>query len=394
MSAPRRPPAESQDDLRDTYGHTPVDKMFGGRDVYGVGFEPRRAGRRPVRLAVIGAGGVVQSKYLPAIARLRMLWDPVELVALADPDEAQGPKVARVQGCRWYSDHRTLLDREQPDAVVVASPDALHALHARDALERGVAALVEKPFTLALAEARELCALAERHDVLLIPVTNLRFAPPFRRAGQLVRDSRAFAAPGLFLGRMHLGYDYVALLEDATVHLLDLARFFMGDVRSVDARGVGRGHDGYPFRTAAMTLAFESGSIGQVATSSAALSLKPWLRVEVHGDGEWLAVDDVYELAVYDSEVGPTKTWRPVMASTLVLDEELGGHVGQLEHFLQVLRHDEPPLVEGRDGCGAIELAIAAHLSVARGTGVDLPLDPAEADREVRVLGFPPYGNA
>ncbi len=42
--------------------------------------------------AVIGAGGVAQSKWLPAVRRLQTLWDPVELVGIADPAEAQGRK--------------------------------------------------------------------------------------------------------------------------------------------------------------------------------------------------------------------------------------------------------------------------------------------------------------
>ena len=56
-------------------------------------------------------------------------------------------------------------------------------------------------------------------------VGNLRFSPPFRRARQLTCGLDGFRAPGMMFGKMHLGYDYVDLLEDATVHLFDLARF-------------------------------------------------------------------------------------------------------------------------------------------------------------------------
>jgi predicted dehydrogenase len=375
------------DDLRDTYGHSPVDKMFSATDVYGIGYEPRRAGRRPLRFAVIGAGGVAQSKWLPALARLQTLWDPVELVGVADPDEVQGRKVERLHGGRWYRDHIELLEREQPEAVLVASPDRLHAGHARDALERGVAALVEKPFCTSLADADGLCRLAAERRRPLMAVANLRYAPPFRRARQLTGSLAPFAAPGLFLGRMQLGYDYVDLLEDTTVHLYDLARFFMGEVEQVQAHGTGRqtGRHPYPFRQAAITLKFASGSLGQVATSSSALSLKPWLRVEVHGQGNWLVVDDVFELTLYDSETGPTKSWRPVLTNTLLFDEEFGGYMNQLEHFLQVLRGEETALTDGTDGYRAFELVVATHLAIARGVPVQLPLDPATADTELAV---------
>ena len=244
-----------------------------------------RAGRSPLRLAVIGAGGVAQSKWLPALRRLQTLWDPVELVGIADPAEAQGRKVQRLYTCPWYRDHRQLLAEERPQAVLIASPDGLHGGHARDALELGVAALVEKPFATSLVDAWELCQLASENETVLMAVANLRFAPHFRRARLFLADLDGFRAPVVMRGKMDLGYDYVDLLEDATVHLFDLARFFMGDVTSVEAHGVGRvpGERRYPFRQAAITLEFASGSIAQLSTSSSALSLKPWLRAEVHG---------------------------------------------------------------------------------------------------------------
>jgi predicted dehydrogenase len=136
---------------------------------------------------------------------------------------------------------------------------------------------------------------------------------------------------------------------------------------------------------------FASGSLGQLATSSSALSLKPWLRVEVQGQGSWLVVDDVFELTLYDSETGPTKTWRPVLTNTLLFDEEFGGYMNQLEHFLQVVRGEETALTDGRDGYRALELVVATHLAIAGGAPVQLPLDPATADSELAlVLGRKP----
>ena len=376
------------DDLRDTYGHSPVKKMFEVLDVYGIGFEPRRAERRPLRFGLIGVGGVSQSKWLPAIARLQTLWDPVELVGIADPDEPQGRKVERLHGGQWFRDHVEMLERTQPDAVLVASPDGLHFQHANDALERGIATLVEKPFCTSLADADELCKLAAERQIRLMAVANLRFSPPFRRAHQLTSSLAAFAAPGLLIGRMQLGYDYVDLLEDTTVHLYDLARFLMGDVERVEAaHGIGRqeGRHPYPFRQAAITMKFGSGSVGQFATSSSALSLKPWLRVEIHGDRSWLVVDDVFELTLYDNETGPTKSWRPVLTNTLLFDEEFGGYMNQLEHFLQVVRGEEAAQIDGTDGYCALEMVFATHLAIARGAPVQLPLDPVTSDKEVAI---------
>ncbi|MGH9122687.1 MAG: Gfo/Idh/MocA family protein [Acidimicrobiales bacterium] len=369
--------------MTETYGHTDPQKMFELGDVYGIGFDPARAARRPLRLGIIGAGGVAQSKYLPAITRLRTLWEPVEVVAVADPDETQGRKVECIYGARWYHDHRELIAGEKLDGVIVTVPDDLHAPITRDVLTAGIAALVEKPCTTSLGDARGLCDLAARLGVPLMPVANLRFSPPHRRARRLI-DEGTVDRPHLFVGKMNMGYDYVHLLEDTTVHLFDLARYFMGDVDSVTAAAPeGITPARYPVGTAVITLRFASGAVGLLHSSSTALSLKPWYRVEVYAHGSWLEVDDIHQLSLYDSEQGPTQTWRPVFANTLYFDEEFSGYTGLVEEFLATMRGERAPAITGEDGLKAYELVAATHLALATGQAVRLPLAPLDADSRV-----------
>lgn len=369
----------------DTFGHTPVEKAFAGADVYGVGFDERRAAREPVRLGILGGGGVAQSKYLPAAARLRMTWEPIEVVAVAEPREDQGRKIEAVYGARWYPDAAALLASEAVDGVVVTTPDDLHADAASAAIEAGCHVLVEKPITRSLAQAHALCELAERHGKVLMSVAMLRCSPPHRRARALV-DAGGIGTPALLSGKFNLGYDYVDLLESGTIHLLDLARFYLGDVRRVHALGVNRHRRHrrrYPVDNVTIALEYADGAVGSLISSSSALSLKPWFRLELYGDGAWLAVEDTHELLVYDSEEGPAKSWRPVFANTLYFDEEFGGYTGMLESFAQAIRGAERPVCTGLDGLRAYELAVATHLSLARRQPVELPLDPAHADGEL-----------
>lgn len=371
--------------LEDTYGHSPVRKMFGDGDVYGVGFDEVRAARKPVRLGLIGAGGVAVSKYFPAVKRLQSIWEPVEIAAFCRPEEREGRHIEKTWGGRWYADDQVLLSREPLDAVIVLSPNELHAEHATACIERGLPVLVEKPFTLSLVEGDRLCRLADDRAVPLMSVANKRFSPPYRRAKRFITEGPV-RDPALFSGKFNLGYDYVVhMLEAGTIHLLDLARFFMGDVSTVRALGLnkyGRAEGRYPFDNAVASFEFVSGSVGQIQTASSALSLKPWERVEIYGDKAWLAVEDQWELWLHDSEEGPAKSWRPVFPNTLMFDEEFGGFTGLVENFLQVVRGVEPPAVTGWDGYRACELVTAILLSLDRHETVRLPLDPAAADHE------------
>ena len=139
----------------------------------------------------------------------------------------------------------------------------------------------------------------------------------------------------------------------------------------------------YPIDNAISTFEFVSSAVGTLYTSASALSLKPWERVEVYADHAWIDIDDQYQLTLYDTEEGPTKSWKPVFPNTLIFDEEFGGYMGVIENFLQAIRSSEKPLGTGWDGYRAYELLVASQLSLARGGEIiKLPLDPEAADRE------------
>jgi len=371
--------------LEETYGHSPIRKMFDQADVYGVGYDGERASRKLVRLGIIGAGGVTVSKYLPAIKRLQTIWEPVEVVAFSRLDERGGRQIEKTWGGRWYPDYRQMLEKEQLDAALVLGPNHLHAEHGTACIERGLATLVEKPFTLSLIDGEGMCRLADQRGVPLMTVANKRYSPPYRRARRFVEEGPV-RNPAMYAAKFNLGYDYVIhMLEAGTIHLFDLTRYFMGDVAGLSAIGVnkyGRNISRYPFDNAMISFEFTSGSVGQLYTTSSAVSLKPWERVEVYGDKCWLAVEDQYELMLYDSEEGPVKSWRPVIPNTLLFDEEFGGFMGLIENFLQVVRGVEKPLVTGWDGYRAYEYVVATLLSLHRKQPVSLPLKPGDADAE------------
>jgi predicted dehydrogenase len=382
--------------LEDTYGHTPFRKAFEQRDVYGVGFDEARATRKKLRLAIIGAGAVAQSKYWPAIRRLQTIWEPVEVIAFADPDEVQAGKVQQISGSRRYADHELMLVKEELDGAIVCSPDRFHSEHTIACLERGVPVLVEKPIARSLVDAARMCQIASEKGVPLMAVSNKRFSPPYFRARRLIQEGPV-SNPALYVGKFNLGYDYVDLFESGTIHLLDITRYLMGDVLAVRCIGTNMYHHSqrnYPIDNAISTFEFKSGAVGTVYTSSSALSFKPWERVEVYGDHTWLEVDDQYRLTLHDSETGPSKYWTPIFPNTLIFDEEFGGFMGLIENFLQVIRDIDEPLVTGWDGYRAYELLVASQLSLARqGESIHLPLAPLEGDEEagawLKASGWP-----
>ncbi len=344
--------------------------MFEQGDVYRVAYDEERQARTRVRLAILGAGGVAQAKYLPAVARLQSMWEPLELVGLSTVDRSQADKLAAAWRLPVYVDSDALLREHAPDAVLVTSSDEAHRDLTLAALEAGAHVLVEKPIAKTLADAALMCRSAERAGRILLTVCNKRYSPPYAEARRLLTTD--IGRPFLFSGKFVLGYGNVDLLAAGTVHVFDLARFFMGDVARVTATAARASRE-----SIVVTLEHADGGVGTVLTTAAALSLHPWERVEIFGDDAWLTVEDQWTLSLHSGEYEPARVWAPVVPNTLLSSEEWGGYVGMVEELLRCARGEDPGATELWDGYRALELVAATRLSLRQHGAVDLPLEPS-----------------
>ena len=80
------------------------------------------------------------------------------------------------------------LDQTECDAVLVATSPGNHVESCKLAISRGLAVMVEKPFTQCLREAVELVRLAEQKGTPLIVTQNYRYMRSFRTARRLISD--------------------------------------------------------------------------------------------------------------------------------------------------------------------------------------------------------------
>jgi predicted dehydrogenase len=71
----------------------------------------------------------------------------------------------KYQGCKAYSDFRHLLDKEDVDAVMIATPDHAHAVITMAALKKGKHVYCEKPLTYSVDEARKITDAARQAKV-------------------------------------------------------------------------------------------------------------------------------------------------------------------------------------------------------------------------------------
>ncbi len=139
-----------------------------------------------VIMAAIGTGG-----RSPADTGALARFADVQFAAVCDVDLArarQNAKRLKLDEKSIYQDYRPMLERNDIDAVVIASPDHWHALHSIDAALAGKDVYVEKCMTLTVAEGRAMVKAIRKNKRVLQVGSQQRSQSNFHRACMLIRN--------------------------------------------------------------------------------------------------------------------------------------------------------------------------------------------------------------
>ncbi|HUR14916.1 MAG TPA: Gfo/Idh/MocA family oxidoreductase [Mycobacteriales bacterium] len=193
-----------------------------------------------MRVALLGCGAIARRSHLPALqaagATLTAFWSRTAVSAEAACLEAGTGQVVQ--------DWRDVLVRDDVDAVVVCTPNSLHAPQALAAVEAGKHVLVEKPFAVDVAAADAVLAAASASGVVVMTAHNARFSPSVVAARHAVHQGDVGSVTAVRAVFCHAGPRAWApeatwfldpdlagggALLDLGVHLVDAVRFVLDD---------------------------------------------------------------------------------------------------------------------------------------------------------------------
>lgn len=286
---------------------------------------------RALRLGVIGAGGHAAGKIFPCLREL-----PVQLAAVCDHNEAQARRNARVFGAESvYTNHAAMLHDADLDAVVVCVGGAGHPKVAIEAMETGLPVYTEKPPAESSLDTAVMLEASRRTGQICMTGFMKRFAPVYRRARAAVA-AEDFGAPSLLAITWSFGVNEQAWLDvflgDFGVHMIDLARYFFGEVEEVFARDSG----GIAY---AVTLVFASGAVGTLSmTANRGYDITE--RTELTGGyGNHVSIDSTGRLVHYRASVAELYE-RPLAMQDSLADI---GYLGELTEFVDAVRTGREP---------------------------------------------------
>ncbi len=111
------------------------------------------------------------------------------IVALCDVDDTYLRGASqKCPGARTYNDFRRLLERKDLDAVVISTPDHVHAPATLMALRHGLHVYCEKPLTHTVSEARLVAETARKHKRVTQMGTQIHAEKNYRRVVELVQS--------------------------------------------------------------------------------------------------------------------------------------------------------------------------------------------------------------
>jgi predicted dehydrogenase len=303
----------------------------------------------PFSVGVIGVGSMGRHH-----ARVYDELASAELVGVADADEETARTLA--------NEYRTAaMDADEllqtVDAVSVAVPTSSHYAIAREAIERDVAVLVEKPFVEKPSHGRDLVDRARRRDVPLQVGHVERFNPAVRAARDVIDELELI---GVCADRLGPPVDR-DITDDAVldlmIHDIDLLLSIVdAPVESVDAVEAG----GDPFIVA--TIRFENGVLGRLTASRVTQEKVRHLTMSAR---ECRVIVDYLDQSVAihrDSMPAYVESDDGLRYRHSSVTEELAVEGGEplrneLQAFLGCVATASDPPVTGEDGLRALELA-------------------------------------
>ena len=315
-----------------------------------------------LKTAVIGVGSMGKN-------HARIYWElsNVDLVGVADFDEATSDLIANKYGTKAYYDYRDLLDEAKPDAVTLAVPTIYHHDVALEIIDRGIPLLIEKPIAYTIEEGQSIIDAAKRKNVKLMIGHIERFNPAILTLKEHINQGnlgRIFQMDAHRQGPFPARIADVGVVVDLAVHDLDVMRFVsQKEIIRVYAETEKHIHSKYEDLLTGL-VRFSDGIVGTLTIN--------WLTPTkirefiVTGERGLYRCDYLtQDLYFFENPVSTGSEWDNLRVLRGVREGQMVRHIiakkeplrSEQEAFLDAVENDTPVAVSGEDGLKALELA-------------------------------------
>jgi len=342
---------------------------------------------KDIKFGLIGCGRI-SSKHFEAISEI----EDAEIVACTDIVKRKAQAAAEQFGVKsFYSNYKTMLDKEDMDAVLICTPSGMHPEMGIEAAKRKINVVTEKPMGINLNSADALVKACDDNHVGLFVVKQNRLNPAIQllkkaidkgRFGRLfsanatVRWTRPQSYYDMAKWRGTWEFDGGAFMNQAS-HYLDLIQWLMGPVESVMSFTATMNHTIETEDMGAGLIHFRTGAIGVVEVTMNTFPRNYEGSITIMGENGTVKIGGVavnkvdhWEFKDYDDDDKLIET-----AATNPTSVYGFGHLGYLQNVVDALKGKAKPDTDGRSGRKSLELILAMYQSAKTGKKVALPFN-------------------
>ncbi|MDR3671947.1 MAG: Gfo/Idh/MocA family oxidoreductase [Holophaga sp.] len=320
-----------------------------------------------------------------------------ELACVVGPPSERNRSFAQANKVELYPDMETALSHEKVDAAIISSPNPFHFSQAMSCIKRGIPALVEKPVTDNLADARELAEQSERFQVPILVGHHRTHSPLLSAADSFLKSPRfgrwvtihgaalfykpaTYFAEGIWRTKKGGGPILINL-----IHEIGLFRYFCGEFKSIFAL-ISKNIRNFEVEdTVSLAFEFQNGALGSFILSDTAASSKSWEMTSgenpsyphfpkeycYHFSGTNGSLDfPNLQARHYGQGVEPS--WGSPFTEEHGVFTPGDPIALQLDHFTEVLKGNSHPKVSARDGYLNMRVIEAISRSIETRSIVDL----------------------
>ena len=315
-----------------------------------------------------------------------------ELVAVCDTDPEKARAAADEFGVpRVYTDMADMLADGDVDLIDIVTRMETHRALVEQTMAAGVPTVVQKPFAPDWADAVAMTRASEEAGIFLAVHENFRFQIPMMKLQETLK-SGVIGDPNWARLSWRTGYDVYSgqpyfydverfIILDLVIHVLDLARYFLGEVKHVACEAQGRNPKVTGEDTATLMMRHESGAVSVVDCSYESRrdpDAFPQTVLEIEGPDGTIFIDPDSTMRV--TRRGESKTTQ--IGSPLLHWTSEPWHTAQesvlitCRHMLNRVREGRPADTSAIDNLKTFALVEAAYQSAETGQTVRPLTDP------------------
>jgi predicted dehydrogenase len=306
------------------------------------------------------------------------------VVVSADQKDHAAPLASRL-GCEAAEGWESIVERDDLDALIVATPPHLHAPISIAAMRKGKHVLCEKPLARTIEEAEVMVGTARETGRVLKCGFNHRHHPAIQRARRWFEEDR-IGDPIFIRARYGIGgrpgYEREwranpevvggGQLMEQGIHVVDLARWFLGEFTQVTAFAGTAFWNIKPLEDNAFAI-YRTGA-GTVASIHSSLTQwKNLFSFELYGRDGYIDIEGMGGgYGTEKASLGKRDFTAPFTEEVVEFRGEDRSWHDEWQEFVAAIKEGREPLGNAADGLEAMRLVFGAYESATAGRVVDL----------------------